>query len=97
MQDDTRPCCLADKTSLQAKARMRLLDLGDAVLQQEVLARLPFAALVALWHTSRACRRLVSAVLRSFCLQAETRPLADHSKCCRLWACQRRLATDLLC
>ena len=71
---------------------MCLLDLGDAALQQEVLARLPFAALVAPWHTSRACRRLVSPILHSVVKQAEVKVLANKSKRCRHWACQRRRA-----
>ena len=45
---------------VQASHHLRLLDLDDSMLQQHVLARLPFSALVALWHTSRACRRLIS-------------------------------------
>ena len=47
------------------------------LLQQEVLAQLPFASLVALWHTSRACRRLVSTFESSYL--AETRLRLSHT------------------
>ena len=58
-------CCILSRglqvqVSGEVAGQTQLLDLDAALLQQHILARLPFRDLVTLWHVNRAFRSLVS-------------------------------------